>query len=279
VKYRLIALDLDGTAVRDGQMPTPRVTAAVAQAVAAGAHVVIATGRGYASARAWTTAFDLKTPLICYQGALVKEVVGAQETLYVAAVPEAPLREVIAFAEERGLEMTLYSEDTLYHRASAYGEDFFALWFGLPQRQVTYLADGLAAMRAAGQAPAKALFLGVPAACDVLTPELEARFGDRLTVVRTHPLFVEVLAPTVSKGRALAFLAERFGVPRAEVIAIGDSGNDVSMLRWAGLGVAMGNAFPAALAAADWVAPSVEEDGAAVVIEKFVLNGSVNRDP
>jgi len=72
----------------------------------------------------------------------------------------------------------------------------------------------------------------------------------------------------------VAFLADRFDVPQADTIAVGDSGNDVSMIQWAGLGVAMRNATPDVLAAADWIAPAVTEDGVAAVIERFILNGN-----
>jgi hypothetical protein len=90
--------------------------------------------------------------------------------------------------------------------------------------------------------------------------------------VRSHILFVEITSPGVSKGSALAFLAGYFGIPREETIAVGDNGNDVSMIEWAGLGVAMANATPDAIAAADWVAPPVGEDGVATLIDKFILN-------
>jgi len=69
----------------------------------------------------------------------------------------------------------------------------------------------------------------------------------------------------------LAFLADRFGIPQAETMAVGDSGNDISMIQWAGLGVAMGNATPDVQATADWIAPRVQEDGLVEVIERFVL--------
>jgi 5-amino-6-(5-phospho-D-ribitylamino)uracil phosphatase len=75
----------------------------------------------------------------------------------------------------------------------------------------------------------------------------------------------------VHKGHGLAWLAERLGIEQSRTMGIGDSEADIPMLRWAGLGVAMGNAAPDVKAAADWVAPSLEEDGAAVAIERFVL--------
>ena len=110
-----------------------------------------------------------------------------------------------------------------------------------------------------------------PGEGEPLAAELHAIFQGRLTVLRSHELFTEVTPPNASKGNALAFLADRYGISQAETIAVGDSDNDISMIRWAGLGVAMGNAAPEVIAAADWVAPSVFDDGLAAVIEEFVL--------
>jgi hydroxymethylpyrimidine pyrophosphatase-like HAD family hydrolase len=79
------------------------------------------------------------------------------------------------------------------------------------------------------------------------------------------------LPPGLTKAVGLGWLAEQLGVPREAVLAVGDNDNDAPMLAWAGVGVAMGEASPAARAAADWIAPSVADDGAAVAIEKYVL--------
>jgi hypothetical protein len=115
------------------------------------------------------------------------------------------------------------------------------------------------------------MFIGEPALVDRLTPEVQERYGDRFAVVRSHTLFSEITAPGVSKGSALAFLAHRYGIAREETIAAGDNGNDVSMIAWAGLGVAMANATPEAMAVAKWVAPSVGEDGVADLIDRYIL--------
>jgi hydroxymethylpyrimidine pyrophosphatase-like HAD family hydrolase len=91
--------------------------------------------------------------------------------------------------------------------------------------------------------------------------------------MRSHRWFVEGLAAGVSKGAAAERLAARLGVAREQVMALGDGGNDLAMVEWAGLGVAMGNAAPAVRAAADVVAPTQAEDGAAWAIERYALNG------
>jgi Cof subfamily protein (haloacid dehalogenase superfamily) len=272
--YRLLALDLDGTAVELGQMPTPRVREAVADAVARGVHVVVATGRPYISARRFQAALVLETPLICFQGALVKEVTGARDTLVAHPLPEEPLAEVIALVEQRGWEFNLYSEEFIYLAHMGHPESFYERWFGLSCCLVPSLTEALRLMRERGTPPLKAMFIGDPELVDRLTPEVRERFGDRFDVVRSHTLFSEITAPGVSKGSALAFLAGRYGIAREETIAAGDNGNDVAMLQWARRGVAMAIATPEALAAADWVAPSVAEDGVANLIDRFILRGA-----
>ncbi len=269
--YRLLALDLDGTTVEDGRLPGLAVRRAVAAATAAGVHVIVATGRPYVSARRYGAALDLCTPLICFQGALIKECGGEARTLFSEGVPPAPFAEVIALAQARRLELNIYTEDTIYHGPTIHAPEFYDRWFGLDAQPVCSLQETFADLVAAGRPVLKGLFISEEAASDHLTAELQSRVGGRLTVMRSHPLFVEVTSPNVSKGKALAFLADWYGIPQAETIAVGDSGNDLSMIEWAGLGVAVANASPEVLAAADWIAPSVTENGVVTVIERFIL--------
>jgi hypothetical protein len=105
--------------------------------------------------------------------------------------------------------------------------------------------------------------------------ELRQRFGGLMEVTRSHALIVEGNPLGVSKGDALQRLAAYLDVPQAQVMTVGDQDNDAAMIEWAGLGVAMGNGSPAVKAVADWVAPPLAEDGAAVAIERFVLGGLV----
>jgi Cof subfamily protein (haloacid dehalogenase superfamily) len=270
--YRLLALDLDGTSVEGGRAPAPSVVQSVATARERGVHVILATGRPFGSAARYAHAFRLDSPLICFQGALVKAMDGTRRTLFSEPVAEEALRDVAAFAEEQELELTLYSESAIYLSRMSYPQDFYDLWFGAALNRVNRLVDGLAEIRSEGLVPLKGLFIGEPAANDALVNQLLALFGDRLNVVRSHPLFVEVTSPKATKGAALAFLADHLGIPQAATIAVGDSGNDLSMVRWAGLGVAVANATPDVLAAADWIAPSVTQDGVVTVIEQFLLH-------
>ena len=105
-----------------------------------------------------------------------------------------------------------------------------------------------------------------------LIREMTATLGPEVTIVPSHPFLVEALPAGVDKGHALTWLANHLNIAQAEVMAIGDSNADIPMLKWAGVGVAMQNGSPEAKAAANWIAPPLAEDGAAVAIEKFVLH-------
>ena len=272
--YSLLAFDYDGTAGENGMLPTPRVRLAIASAQERGVHAVLATGRSYVSGRRYAEALGLHDPLIVYQGALVREMNGTRKTLLLEPFPEALLPEMFGFSKVRNLEMNLYTEKVMYVVGMRHDRAFYERWFSLNIREVGSVDEALGLMAEDGQVPVKFMFIGEPHQNEEILGELKFEFGDRLSAVRSHPLFLEVTSPLASKGNALAFLAGHLGVKREQVMAVGDSGNDISMIRWAALGVAMGNASADVKEAADWLAPGISDDGLAVAIEQLVLNGA-----
>ena len=289
--YRLLVLDLDGTVMGDDQRIRPAVREAVRRAQAAGVAVTVATGRGFDAALSYARQLDIARPMICYQGGLIKNPVDGtvlhEETFstalahkligWVAARMQQPfhlsseaheLPEVLDHLsfEVGRIEMALFLDGVMYLQGLEQESDFYYRYFGQRVQPVADLAEALHAK------PSKAMFIAHPATGDEILPELKATFASRLQIVRSHPLFVEATPPEVSKGRGVARLAAHLGIPQSATIAVGDNENDLSMVQWAGLGVAMGNAAPEVKAAADWIAPSVAEDGVAAVIERFILS-------
>jgi Cof subfamily protein (haloacid dehalogenase superfamily) len=269
--YRLLCFDYDGTAADGGHFPTPRVREAVTAAQDRGARVVLATGRPFGAAYRYAEVLGLRDAVVTYQGAVVKEMASPHETLVREVMPLEPLTEFLALAEAHDLDLGLYGDEEYYITEQRRSPEFHRRWFGAPYHRVANYGEALAALQAKGEFPIKGLMIVEPGEGEPLAAELNAIFQGRLTVLRSHELFTEVTSPHASKGNALAFLADRYGILQAETIAVGDSDNDISMIRWAGLGVAMGNAAPEVIAAADRVAPSVFDDGLAAVIEEFVL--------
>jgi Cof subfamily protein (haloacid dehalogenase superfamily) len=268
---RLVCFDYDDTAAEGGHYPTQRVLDAVTAAQRIGVRVILATGRSFGSAYRYAEALGLHDAMIASQGAIVKEMTPPHETLLREVLPLEPLAEFLTLAEARDLDLSLYGEEEYYITALRRPPEFHRRWFGPPYHQVANYGEALAALQAKGEAPIKGLMIVGPGEGGPLAAELHTIFQGRLTVLRSHELFTEVAPPNASKGKALAFLAERYGIAQSETIAVGDSDNDISMIRWAGLGVAMGNAAPEVIAAADRVAPSVFDDGLAAVIEEYVL--------
>lgn len=266
----LVALDLDGTLIDDRMVIGEPVRRSVRRAQERDVIVTIATGRMFEAAVKFACELAIEAPLICYQGGLV-QAPGAAAPLYRATMDREVLREVLAWrtdAVDRDWHVVLYADDALFVAEQRYPEEFYRDLLG----QNLHWVDDLDSVLEE-HVPVKFLFIAEPAEADRIEAAMRGRFGGQVEVVRSHANFVEGNPLGVSKGDALGRLAKHLGIDRERVMAVGDQGNDVPMIRWAGTGVAMGNASPAAKAVADWIAPPFAEHGAAAAIERFVLKG------
>jgi Cof subfamily protein (haloacid dehalogenase superfamily) len=109
-----------------------------------------------------------------------------------------------------------------------------------------------------------------PDVLDGLETRMKMRFDGRLYIAKSLPYFLEFASPEVTKGSGLAFLAEHLGFTRERTVAFGDGENDVELLEWAGYGVAVENAHDRVKQIADFVCPSVDEEGVAQVLEAYL---------
>lgn len=267
---RLAALDLDQTLVGPDLTLRPRVKRAVADTLARGVAVTIVTGRGIGITGRYAAELGLTAPIICFQGGLVYDY-RARRVLHEVRLEPAVIPIVAQMAERYGWNLQFETSTMSYlPRVSGHPQELLDLLRLAGWRRVDNFATDLP------ETPYKfILTVDDPARRDVLAAELRARLveaGLNLTVVPSHPILVEGIPAGLSKATGLAWLAGYLGIAREAVLAVGDNDNDAPMLAWAGVGVAMGNGSPAALAAGGWVAPSVAEDGAAVALEKYVLD-------
>jgi Cof subfamily protein (haloacid dehalogenase superfamily) len=265
---RLLALDLDGTLMDDSMViKSDRVRRAIAAAQARGVIVTLATGRMFDFLLSFAHDLGITAPLICYQGGLI-QAPDAGRPIYRATMEPALVRQVLALKAQRGWHFVLYAGDDVFLDERRHHEQFYRDMLG--ERLVW--VDDLSAMLER-HAPVKFLVFVEPDEAENVLAELRRQFGGQMELPRSHAKIIEGNPLGVSKGDALRRLSEHLGIQRAEVMAIGDQDNDLPMITWAGLSVAMGNGSPAVKAAADWVAPPVAEDGAAVAIERFILEG------
>ena len=266
--YQLLALDLDGTTlshVDDRFFFTPRVTAAVQAAMAQGVKVAIATGRSTASTREFVKALGTNAPTICHQGGTIYDF-NAEHLLFERTLPIDLACRLVEF--ERlypSWHAVIYRGEEVFITHKRYPDYFYDLVAVAP----IIRPDLCAALE--GREPDKVLFIlpieETPAALRIVSDYV----GDQGNTVQSHALFVEVNPLGADKGSGLRWLANHLGIVQQDVMAVGDQGNDLTMVQWAGLGVAMGNGNPITQAAANWIAPAIDEDGAAVAIEKFIL--------
>jgi Cof subfamily protein (haloacid dehalogenase superfamily) len=268
MRPKLIALDLDGTLMGKDRAIARRTRRAVERAMDRGCLVAMATGRAFSSAARFAKDLELNAPLICFQGAMIRDYRDGT-TVYVDTIPLDSAREVIAFSQARQLNVQVYLGDDQSYTDQVNSEIArLAEIAQVPVSGVGNLAKWL------DRPPLKFLyFVEQEEAAPELVRDLKSQF-DHLQIVRSWHQIVEITGPDVSKGSALMRLAECLETPQLATMAVGDQDNDVSMIAWAGLGVAMGDASPAAKAAADVVAPPLEEEGAAWAIEHYVLDGA-----
>ena len=271
-RIRLVALDLDGTVVGDDLRIRPRTVAAVRAAVDAGVAVAIVTGRMTSSALPFARELGLRGPIVGMQGALIREMPapgrpGLGRLLYHRPLPAVVVREALAWCRAHGLEPHLNHLERMVVLA---GDSRAAEYVRFNAGRVVMVPDLDAWVR---HPVTKVISVGDAPLPPRLLPGARADFAGRADVTVSHPKFLEFVAPGVSKGAAVRWLARRLGIDLRDTLAIGDQLNDLEMIEEAGLGVAMPHGPAELLEAAALVAPSFEEDGVAQVLEAYLLGG------
>ena len=263
---KLFVTDIDGTLLVTGRAISQKNLRAVHEMIDAGVVFTLATGRMYRATLPIARALGVDVPLITYNGALIKSTAG--EVIHEDGLPADLVLELIEFAEERGWHLQTYAGDQLrYARRNELSEGYETA-VNVKGEAVGW--DGLKKFSAGSY---KALLVTNGAAASNEGIEiLTAAFGDRIDAVKSNPQYVEITSKGVSKAAALKLLAARYGLSIEETLAIGDSGNDVPMLRAAGVGVAMGNASDEVKAACRYVTGLCAEDGFAAAFDRFVFN-------
>ena len=271
---RLIALDLDGTLLNSDKELTERNRAALAAAAEAGVEIVPATGRFYRGMPAVIRELPFVRYAVTINGAQVLDV-RTGETLYAAEIPTEEALSFLSYLDTLPVIYDCYAggggymTDAMQRRAADYISNARSLDMVLRLRSpVPELKAYLAENRLSPQKIQ--LFTRDIPLRDALVGELAERYP-RLAVTTSLPNNIEINSMDADKGKALLGLAERLGVDRAQTAAFGDALNDLTMLRAAGTGVAMGNAHPALKEAADAVTADCDHDGVAEYIEHAIL--------
>ncbi len=265
--FDLGAFDLDGTVVRRDLTITEATVGALRALRERGVRLVVATGRRFEGAREHATrlGFESEDPLVCYGGSMVRLMNG--ETLLHRTLSNETSIEVLEWAAHRGLHARVFMDGKIVT-----SPETTAVLEYLSDREpdVEVVGSPAAWLQNSGEEPTKLVIVDHPDEVPAWLEEAQEAFSGRLFVTRSLPHYVEVGGLSGTKAGALGFLCERWGIDPARTLAFGDADNDVDMLEFAGLGVAVGGISEEVRAAADAVAPPVEEDGVASFIRELV---------
>jgi Cof subfamily protein (haloacid dehalogenase superfamily) len=268
----LIALDLDGTLVGDDLLLRERTRAAIRAAIERGVAVSIVTGRMATSALRFARELGIRDPIVAYQGALIRAVPEPGDDRLGRLLLHRPLaaaatREAIEWTRSIGLDPHVNHLERFVIRADdPRAEDYSSFLGGravVVDDLIAWVDRPVSKVIAVAEEPMDHAVLEVA----------REQFAGRAEVTISHPRFLEFLRPGVSKGTAVRWLARRARVSLANVLAIGDQFNDLEMIATAGHGAAMPHAPGPVRAAARYIAPSLEEEGVAELIERLVLAG------
>jgi Cof subfamily protein (haloacid dehalogenase superfamily) len=262
---KLVALDLDGTIVNDKLEISPAVLKMLGHLITqTDVRVVIATGRMFLSALPFARQIGICEPLVTYQGAMIRDITDGHNIRFHTPIQLDLAHEVLTMLVEDKYHVNLYMDDSLWTHPDNHHAAFYMKTAGVTPN---YTEDLMGCLKIA---PTKLMVID-DERIDKLLAYLNQNFMGRLSFCRSRTNFCEIIDVSASKWNALKSLADEWGIQPDEIMAIGDQGNDISMIQHAGIGIAMGNAPDEVKELANYVAPPIDSDGAAEAIERFVL--------
>lgn len=269
MKYKVLAFDIDGTLTNSRKEITPETRAAILRAADMGCTIVIATGRPPQGVIRYVNELELPDNggyVLALNGGLLENC-GTGTAISRTFLPMECYHEICAIAKEYNVNlMTYQGDDVISENIDDKYIEIESRINGLGVKQVDNLEKYLTF-----EVP-KFLMLGDGDYLAGVEKKVHARLSDRLDVYRSEPFFLEVLPKGINKAATLEKLLNHLGCRREELMAFGDGYNDISMLKYAGMGVVMGNANDTVKKEGDYIAPSNDENGIVDVLNKFVLD-------
>jgi Cof subfamily protein (haloacid dehalogenase superfamily) len=266
MEIKMVALDLDDTLLDSDLKISSACVDAIQRARQKGVIITLSTGRMFKSALPYARQLGIDVPIITYQGAWVKNSLSG-EVLYYKPVPALLAQQVMTYFKEQGVHYHTYFNDELCIETTSAEADDYARLAGVKAHlhpDLIAALDDYDAMKIMAISPHEPQLLA-------MEKNLKERFAGQLYITRSKPFYLEVMNRLAGKAMALELIARHYGFERTEVMAIGDSFNDLDMIKWAGLGVAMDNAMEAVKEAADFVTFSNDEEGVTEALQRFVL--------
>ncbi|NLY18984.1 MAG: HAD family phosphatase [Clostridiaceae bacterium] len=265
MKYKLLAVDVDGTLVNNNREVTEKTKEYIKMAIEKGIVFTISSGRPIQGVKLITEQIGVDIPVITYNGAMVITADG-KNIIYSCNMKEEDVLEIEKYGKEFNTTIAIWSENKLYtNRIDEKALKYSQVSGTKPQRYSNLkelVKKGINKM----------LWFDDIERINSFERELHGKLGPSVNFHTSQPIYLEFVDRNASKAIALEKLGQYYNIKREEMIAVGDGFNDLSMIEYAGLGVAMENAPDEVKKAADFLTLSNEEDGVAFVIEKFIFN-------
>lgn len=262
---KMLVLDIDGTIFKKDYTASDGVKKTLKALVHDGIKVILCTGRMYAATKFIAAELGLNTPVICYQGGVVKNFYENDNTLLEKTMDTSLARDVIKELKKRGIFFNLYLNDVLMVE---HDDELIRQY--VDARNIDYKIIGNCEnIELSGVNKILAIDNDIKL-IENLQKEMAQKYKDELYVIRSTPRFCEFSNPEATKGNAVRFLADKWNIKKEEIMACGDQDNDIEMLLAAGTKVAMGNATESLKKIADYVTDTVDNDGVVKAVAKFI---------
>ncbi len=266
---KVLVLDIDGTLTNSGKEISPATRQGILETLKRGHKVILASGRPTPGMRRYEKELELEKYggyLLSFNGGRIIEC-RSGEVVYQRILPLSIIPGLYAFARDNRCGLMTYFGDRII---SAFEPDEYVRLEsrinGMEIKTVENFKEYV------DFDINKCLLTAEPERAEKLEKELAARYGNTLSVYRSEPFFIEIMPQNVDKASSLERMLETVGLTREDAICCGDGYNDISMIKYAGVGVAMGNAQPAVKDAADYITGTNDEDGLVEVMEEFIWN-------
>ena len=265
---KLIASDLDDTLLDRNANISLENKEAIQRAIKRGLIFTIATGRMFQATLPYAMELNLSSeqPLICYNGALIKRVSG--EVLYERPLEPQLATAIINYGQERDWTINVYYDDRLFVSEINDKVNEYASYVGVDIEAVGDLAKFILE---GNKGLHKILVNNEAEQTKLRIEELRELFGSQAQITNSRAKFIEITSLDAHKGQALHWLADFMGLNIKEVLAVGDSNNDLTMLQMAGVGVAVANASDYVKGQVDFITSCNHEHAIAKIFEDYVL--------
>ena len=258
---KMVATDIDGTILGESFEFSPTVVDCVKNLTSSGVKVVLVTGRMHLSALKLAKKLGLKTPIVSYQGGLIKEQDG--NPLYQKNLDSKRAKEVIKWAKENNVHINLYLDDILYVE-----NDDIAVRRYTGERYIPYKVCNFDDLEIKNVNKILAIDFNSAERVSEWVEFLSKKMPE-LYIVKSTPYFCEISNPEAKKSCAVEFLQNYWGLKKEEILCIGDQNNDIELLKAGGVAVAMGNGTEQLKQVADFVTDTIDNDGFVKAIKKF----------